>query len=155
MLHELRSGRRYRTWPPEVTFDWHDPYVQERLDMQASQLTKIVLGPRVPPILASDQVNVGLEVWDGEAPLSPSPSSPGTRRKPTNKRHARSGRPPDYPGEIIQQVARDYIEVYGRPPSQARLREKVCDECERNGFKVPGETRLKQLVDPIYKEDVA
>jgi hypothetical protein len=79
--------------------------------------------------------------------------APGTKQRPTNKRRA-IGRPPDYPGEIICQVARDYIEVYGLPRTQTMLREKVCDECERNGFRVPKETRLKQLVDPIHKREL-
>jgi hypothetical protein len=69
---------------------------------------------------------------------------------PPNKRHA-GGRPPDYPIEIIGQIARDYIEVYGKPRTQLMLCEKVRDECERNGFKVPGETRFKQMMRPIYR----
>jgi hypothetical protein len=76
-------------------------------------------------------------------------SSPGTRT--ASKRRAPLGRPPDYPIAIIRQITRDYIKVYGLPRTQAMLREKVADECERNGFRVPGETRLGQLVNPIHK----
>jgi hypothetical protein len=77
-------------------------------------------------------------------------SSAAMSEKLGNKRRATVGRPPDYPVEIIRQIARDYIAVYGRPATQTLFREKVRDECERNGFRVPGETRLKQLVDPIH-----
>jgi hypothetical protein len=89
---------------------------------------------------------MALEKW------GPRPERPQQKRRP-RKRHARLGRPPDYQVEIIRQIARDYIEVYGRPATQAMFREKVRSECEGNGFKVPGETRLKQLIDPIYKRN--
>jgi hypothetical protein len=60
---------------------------------------------------------------------------------PVNKKHKKHGgpvgRPPDYPHDIIRQIARDYIDVYGRPATQTLLREKVCDECARNEVAAP------------------
>jgi hypothetical protein len=79
-------------------------------------------------------------------PASTPPTEPPRRPKP----HA-VGRPPEYPIEIIRLIARDYIEVYGLPQSQAMLREKVRDECERNGYDVPESTRFKELIAPIFK----
>ena len=130
LLHELQNGLPNRTIPPGHVIDWHDPGVS--LDVECSEVSFCGSG-----ILSLGRVTVGIEV------LAP----PETKEKPRAV-----GRPPDYPVEIIRQIARDYITVYGLPQSQAMLREKVSDECERNGFDVPGETRLKQLVDPIYKE---
>jgi hypothetical protein len=73
--------------------DWHDPYVLEHFDERTSQLVKIVLGPRVPPILASRQVDVAIDMlWpadasaDAEVPSLPpaavgSPAAPPAPRK--------------------------------------------------------------------------
>jgi hypothetical protein len=62
LLHLLQNGLPYRTWPPGISIDWRDPYVQAHFDVQASQLVKFVPGPGVPPILASAQVTVGIQV---------------------------------------------------------------------------------------------
>jgi hypothetical protein len=86
------------------------------------------------------------------APLpSPSRSSSAPKGKPANKRHA-GGRPPDYPIETIRQIARNYIEACGLPPTATMLREKVRDECDAQRLRVPHETRFKQLVDPIFRK---
>jgi hypothetical protein len=74
-LHELRNGLKFRTWPPghEHEINWHDPYFCERLDLATSTLRRVVLGERKPPILASRQIDVGIEVWDGDMPSQPAP----------------------------------------------------------------------------------
>jgi hypothetical protein len=72
-LHELQNGRRFRTYPPglEREIDWSDPYTVDHFDVGASALVKFVPGPRVPPILASRQVTVGIEILDGEVSSPP------------------------------------------------------------------------------------
>jgi hypothetical protein len=83
-LYELQNGRKFRTWPPglEHEINWHDPYTQEHYDHQASALKSFVPGPRVPPILASRQIDVSIEIEfqdgeieisEGEIPFLPSP----------------------------------------------------------------------------------
>ena len=83
-----------------------------------------------------------LEKW------GPLPEKQRSKRK---KSRGRVGRPPDYQGEIIQQIARDYIASYGLPATQARLRDEVADECERRDITVPENTRFKELIGPIYR----
>jgi hypothetical protein len=90
-------------------------------------------------------------VLDRAAALERWGPSPKRKKGAAKKRRAPVGRPHDYPIDIIRQTARDYIDVYGLPRSQAMLREKVRYECERNGFAVPGETRLKDVLRPIYQ----
>ena len=68
LVYELQSGLPYRTYPPNITIDWHSQYVLEHFDVTASQLAKFVPGQRVPPIPASAQIDVGIEVW---WPLAP------------------------------------------------------------------------------------
>ena len=76
---------------------------------------------------------------------------PERQRSKREKSRGRVGRPPDYQGEIIQQIARDYIASYGLPATQARLRDEVADECERRDITVPENTRFKELIGPIYR----
>ena len=83
-----------------------------------------------------------LEKW------GPLPEKQRSKRK---KSRGRVGRPPDYQGETIQQIARDYIKNVGLPATQALLREKVADECERRDITVPENTRFKELISPIYR----
>jgi hypothetical protein len=115
---------------------------------------------RLPPLSADEKAAIDKateerrrtgRVLDRAAALEKWGRLPETKKAKATKKHRAVGRPADYPVEIIRQVARDYITVYGLPKTQAMLREKVRDEAERNGFNVPGETRLKQLVGPIYK----
>jgi hypothetical protein len=160
LLHELANGLPYRTIPEGYTIDWSDPYLRRYLNIEASEISVpsgTVVGAIEPPphktrsYLAAWGLTLGIEVLPPtDVSPTPAPPSRGMRKKPTNKPHA-VGRPRDYPGEIIQQVARDYIKVYGLPQTQTMLREKVCDECERNGYDVPESTRFKELIAPIFK----
>jgi hypothetical protein len=168
LFYELDNKRvPYRTIPEGyVIDDWLDPYLWPYINIEASEISipsGVVVGaindavavitgrPRPPKKRRSELegMTIGIEVLPPTDALpAPSSPSPGTKERPTNKR---VGRPPDYPAEIIQQVACDYIEVYGLPQTQTMLREKVRDECERNGYDVPEPTRFKELIAPIFK----
>ena len=89
VVHALQNRLLpFRTWPADIAIDWYDPYVLERFDVQASRLTKFVPGPRVPPILASRQIDVDIEIlWppvasDIEAPSLPPPSAAAPAASP-------------------------------------------------------------------------
>jgi hypothetical protein len=82
LVWELQNGLlEYRTWPPDIAIDWTDAYTIERFDVQAGLLKRFVPGPRVPPILASRQIDVAIEVRrppaapaDVQAPSLPAPA---------------------------------------------------------------------------------
>jgi hypothetical protein len=70
----------------------------------------------------------------------------------------KAGRRPDYEIDEICGVAKTLAENYikgGELPNSANLfREKVGDACSgaKPKIRVPGDTRFKEIVDPIYKD---
>jgi hypothetical protein len=102
------------------------------------------------PWLGIDHAAAGREL-DRAAALEKWGPLPEKRHPKRKKPRKRMGRPPDYQGETIQQIARDYIKNVGLPTTQALLREKVADECERRDITVPENTRFKELISPIYR----
>jgi hypothetical protein len=162
LIQELQNGMRHRRIPEGPEIDWHDPDVRRWLNLETSEVSFY----EKDPAEADNEKEEG--VWFMRRPLLSGslsrylrttvyievlpPDAPTDAEVPaTASASAKQGRPFEYPVEVICQVAHDYIEVYGLPRTQTMLREKVRDECERNGFDVPGETRFKQLVDPIHK----
>jgi hypothetical protein len=80
------------------------------------------------------------------------PPQPRPTKKAKKSKHARIGRPPIYPIELIELLAYDCIETYGLPKTQALLGEKVQHEWQRNGFgELPSSTRFKELMAVIHK----
>jgi hypothetical protein len=79
LIYELQHGLPYRTFPPGVTINWHDPNVQRSLDVEASTVT-LMLGVFGGGGIGFDRPTVGVEVLlptdaDG-APLSPEDAQP-------------------------------------------------------------------------------
>jgi hypothetical protein len=76
LLHELRNGLSYRTYPPGHVIDWHHPDVERSLDLEASAVT-ITLGVVAEKgeacfVLGLDRLTVAVEVLpptDAEVPL--------------------------------------------------------------------------------------
>jgi hypothetical protein len=139
LVHELQNGLPYRTYPPNITIDdWTDPYVQERFDVTAGMLVKFVPGPRVPPILASRQIDITIEVlWPpaapaAEAPLLPSASAEAPAATPTPKRPSPAAekecflaikkKRPNDPLSETKMLAEMKLRL-GAPPVRKRVRE--------------------------------
>jgi hypothetical protein len=128
LLYDLQNGLLdFQTWPPglEHLIDWSDPYVREHFDVQASQLTKIVLGPRVPPILASRQQNVGIEVRVPSLPAppadAPAASSSSVKWAQTTTRRLRDeGKLPE--GMLQAELARLLETEAGKAVKTGQLR---------------------------------
>jgi hypothetical protein len=77
LLHELRNGLRYRTFPPGYTVDWHDTNVERSLDVEASTVT-LMLGvldtnAGVPTEGDPDAVHNVIIVYDFNAVALPNP----------------------------------------------------------------------------------
>jgi hypothetical protein len=102
------------------------------------------------PWLDIDHAAAGREL-DRAAALEKWGPLPEKRRPKRKTPRKRMGSPPVYEIEAIRQIARNYIENVGLLVTQALLREKVTDECERQHVKVPGPTRFKELIGPIYR----
>ena len=99
VLHQLRNGLPYRTYPPGHTVDWHDPNVERSLNVDASTVTlKRGLGVVFAEgeagfVLGTDTLTVGIEVLprtdatlgieptDAKVPLSSSQWAYDTTRK--------------------------------------------------------------------------
>ena len=60
------------------------------------------------------------------------------------------GRPVDYDVPGIRAAADSYITTYGAPKTLTLFREKVTDRLTELRILVPGDTRLKQLLSPIW-----
>jgi hypothetical protein len=146
-VHELQNGLPYRTYPPNITIDdWTDPYVQERFDLTAGMLVKFVPGPRVPPILASRQIDVAIEVlWppvarDAEAPLLPASSADAPVATPAPKR------PSD------DAVERCFREIMAERPDDPPDEPWMFAEMKRRLKASPGQKRLRALWPKIAPE---
>ena len=132
VLYELQNGLRYRTIPPwHEKIDWHDPIMQHRLNVEASEMTMMGL----------DFVTLGIEVLDEpadvEAPL-PSVDAPATVPAPlrVSSKDIRDcilaiqkERPNDPPGrdELWQEVENRLNWPVGRDRME-KLRKKVAPQ---------------------------
>jgi hypothetical protein len=86
VLHELRNGREYRTFPPGISIDWRDPNVERTLDLTGSTVT-IVRGPKVSALaLGLDKETVAIEIRDGEAPSQREPATKAPAASPASRR---------------------------------------------------------------------
>jgi hypothetical protein len=67
------------------------------------------------------------------------------------KKPARVGRPAEYDIAGIRAAANNYIATYGVPRTLSLLCEKVKDRLTELDILIPGDTRLKELLSPIWK----
>jgi hypothetical protein len=74
LLHELRNGLRYRTFPPGHAIDWHDSNVERSLDVEASQVA-VLRGVFGGPGVGFDRPIVGIEVLPPTEATTASPSA--------------------------------------------------------------------------------
>ena len=72
------------------------------------------------------------------------------RKKQRKKKPAPVGRPPKYDLAAIHKIAEDYIADHGVPDKLALLYEKVSDRCTDSHIPVPGDTRFKEILSPIW-----
>jgi hypothetical protein len=71
-------------------------------------------------------------------------------RKKKRRKSAPVGTPPTYDAQAIRGAAED-VAKRGVPDRAAWFYEKVRDELKKRRIKEPGDTRLKELVGPVYK----
>ncbi|MFZ1090485.1 MAG: hypothetical protein WAN75_14820, partial [Xanthobacteraceae bacterium] len=78
LVHELRNGLPYRTFPPGHTVDWHHPEAEQTLNIAASEVTitqTVLMADGLPDLVRR---TLGIEVLpptDAEVPL-PAASTP-------------------------------------------------------------------------------
>jgi hypothetical protein len=132
LLHELQAERPYQTFPPlppDTQIDWHEQYVKDHLDVHSSQLTKFVLGPRVPPILASRQRDIGIRVWSG--PPSTWPSATATAPAASPALPQRKPPTPKDIGDCILAIKKEREERSEDPPNRDDLCAQVSTRLKR------------------------
>jgi hypothetical protein len=113
LVYLLQHGLPYETYPPGITIDWSDAYTLERFDEQAGLLRKFVPGPRVPPILASRQIDIAIKVlW----PPAKRPSDAAVERCFRKIMEERLDDPPSQTWMITELERR-----LGAPPGRQRV----------------------------------
>jgi hypothetical protein len=132
LLHEMRSGRPYKTFPPDIPIDWWSVQVERSLDMEAGQVTLTGMVPVPKGVSGLGLLNVGIKIWDGEPPWPPSPTAdvpgaPPAPRRPSDAavercfREIQEERPDDPPSEkwMLSEMTRRL----GASPIRQRVRE--------------------------------